>query len=178
MAKPPSKPSDPFEEIAAALPTFDDDAEAQLTLLQQAMRDPPRGAPMDMGRDGEEEMVDPGAWAAQGHIDRRTRLPSNCPIVPLGQGQDGEKCYFLNTLGVIYALAPNAGKGHIDLLFAGRPLYLNWAWPRWSMPKNKHDSPRHQLGSGDRAPGSVRRLRLQRNLRIGRQGARPWRVAR
>src|SRR5581483_10396110 len=30
-----------------------------------------------------------------------------------------------------------AGKGHIDALFAGRPLYLTWAWPRWSMPKTK-----------------------------------------
>lgn len=136
MAKPPRKPSDPFAEIAAALPTFEDDAEAMLTLRQQAMADPIKSAPMNMAPLGEpEDMVEPGDWAEAGFVNRRTGLPTNCPVMPLGQGQDGEKFYFLNTLGVVHVLAPNAGKGHIDALFAGRPLYLSWAWPRWSAPK-------------------------------------------
>lgn len=137
MPKPPSAPpGDPFDEIAASLPTFEDDAQALLTLRQQALRDPPMGIPMDVASAGEpEELIEPGGWTDAGYVNRRTGLPNNCPIVALGQGQDGEHFYFLNTLGTVHTLAPNAGKGHIDALFAGRPLYLNWAWPRWSAPK-------------------------------------------
>lgn len=139
MAKPPVKPSDPLKEIADAFPTFEDDAEAMLTLRQQAMRDPVKGLPMDLGRHGEEEMVDPGAWRETGHVDLKSRLPSNCPVMPLGKSKD--VFWFLNTLGEVHDLQANAGKGHIDALFAGRPAYLNWAWPRWSMPKNKNQRP-------------------------------------
>lgn len=135
MAKPPVNP---LADIAASLPDFDDDAEAMLTLRQQAMRDPIMGGPMDLGEKGEEELVEPGDWSAY-HADRRTGLPMNCPVTPLGQGDNGEKFYFLNTLGAVHVLAPNAGKGHIDALFAGRNAWLPWAWPRWSMPRSKSD---------------------------------------
>ncbi|HEV2530933.1 hypothetical protein [Phenylobacterium sp.] len=131
-----SDPTDPFADIAAALPTFEDDAEAMMSLREQAMRDPLMGAPMDVAGPGEpEEMIEPGGWHTAGYLDRRTGLPSNCPVKSLGQGSDGESFYFLNTLGSVHVLAPNAGKGHIDALFAGRGLYLSWAWPRWSAPK-------------------------------------------
>lgn len=125
--------NDPIAEIGAALPTFEDDAEAMMSLREQAMRDPPMGAPMIVGEDDEarREEIEPGAWLAAGFVDRKTGLPANCPVKALGQSSDGQTFYFLNTLGAVHELAPNAGKGHIDALFAGRPRYLTWAWPRF-----------------------------------------------
>ena len=95
----PAPPLDPFAEIAASLPSFEDDADATLSLRQQAMRDPVRGAPMDLGHEGEEEMIEPGAWSINGHVNRRTGLPTNCPVTPLGKGV--ETFFFLNTLGQV-----------------------------------------------------------------------------
>ncbi len=130
----------PFDEIAAAFPTFEDDAEAVLSLRQQALADAPKGCPMNVAKRGEpEETIEPGQWRGAGFVDRRTGLPQNCPVTPLGTL--GETFYFLNTLGEVHTLAPNAGKGHIDALFKGRPLYLCWAWPQWTMPRNKGESP-------------------------------------
>lgn len=133
MPKPPVS-SDPYETIATALPDFEDDAEATLTLLAQSMRDPPKSVDMNIAGPGEpEEMMRPGAWRLAGFKNRRTNLPANCPVVPLGKNKD--VFFFLNTLGEVHTLAANAGKGHIDALFAGRGLYLCWAWPRWVAPK-------------------------------------------
>ncbi|HUO21701.1 MAG TPA: hypothetical protein VMU59_04230 [Caulobacteraceae bacterium] len=130
----------PLDEVGALLPSFDDDAEAMLTLRQQAMADPPKGCPMNVARRGEpEEMIEPGKWRDQDFVDRRTGLPANSPVMPLGKLKD--VFFFLNTLGEVHELQANAGKGHIDALFAGRPGFLTWAWPRWQMPKNKNDFP-------------------------------------
>ena len=140
MARPP-KSDDPFERIAAGLPDFEDDAVAQATLRAQAAHDPPMGAPMNVARRGQqEELIEPGAWARAGFVDYTTGLPRNCPVTPLGKL--GDQFYFLNTLGEVHLLGPASGKGHWDALFAGRPNYLNWAWPRWTMPRNKSEVPR------------------------------------
>lgn len=132
---------DPLEAIGASLPTFEDDAEAMLTLRQAAMRDPPRGAPMNLAPPHEDEqLVEPGDWKAQGFADHRTGLPLNCPVKPLGTL--GGTFYFLNTLGEVHELKDSAsGKGPVDGLFKGRPMYLEWAWPRWMMPRSKNASP-------------------------------------
>ncbi len=135
-------PADPFEEIAAALDVFEDEA---VSLVQQAVRDPLRGCPMRItspggGQDGEDlvEEIMPGAWRGAGYLDRRTRLPLNCPVVPLGS--NGAAFFFLNTLGQVHVLKDSAsGKGPIDALFQGRPQYLEWAWPRLAAPKHKSD---------------------------------------
>lgn len=131
---------DPFDAIAASFPDFEDDAEAQANLQQQARQDPVKGGDMNIAAPGDpEDMLGPGAWHAAGFINRKTHLPANCPVVPLGKLMD--TFYFLNTLGEVHTLAANAGKGHIDALFAGRSRYLPWAWPQWSMPKNEKQLP-------------------------------------
>lgn len=126
---------DPFEEIAAALPTFEE-AEA-LTLRQLGVRDPLRGAPLWI-RNGDlalpdtddAEPIDPGAWEETGLADRRTGMPPGCPVLPLGK--DGAICYLLDTLGAVAELdAKSSGKGPIGFIFAGRSRYVEWAWPRW-----------------------------------------------
>jgi hypothetical protein len=133
-------PGDPLEAIGASLPTFEDDAEAMLTLRQAAMRDPVRGGPMTLAVNGGEYDVEPGAWKQEGFIDRRTGLPVNCPVKPLGTL--GGTFYFLNTLGEVHELKDSAsGKGPVDGLFKGRPMYLEWAWPRWMMPRSKNADP-------------------------------------
>lgn len=129
MPRPPSKP-DPLAEIAAVFPDFEDDAEAQLSLRAQALADPPMGAPILVGEGEQEEPIEPGRWEDHGYVDRRTGLPPNCPVKPLGKL--GDLFFFLNTLGEVHVLQANAGKGHIDALFAGRPNWLVWAWPRRS----------------------------------------------
>jgi hypothetical protein len=128
----------PFEAIAALIPDFEDDAEALQTLRQQARRDPLRDCPMTVALpSGEELEIDPGRWRGD-YEETRTGLPRNCPVKPLGK--QGTSFFFLNTLGEVHELKDSAsGKGPIDGLFAGRPLYLEWAWPRLAAPKRKGD---------------------------------------
>lgn len=138
MPNPPAK--DPFAAIGAALPDFDDGAAKDLTLREIAKGDPPKGCPMNVARPGDEEaLIWPGKWEAAGFVDYRTGLPANCPVTPLGKLMD--TFFFLDTLGEVHTLAANAGKGHIDALFAGRNRYLLWAWPQWVVPKNPDDPP-------------------------------------
>lgn len=127
-----------IDAIAEALPTFEDDAAAMLSLRAQAALDPPKGCPMKISPGEDAEEIDPAQWRNAGYMDRRTGLPMNCPVTPLGKL--GDVFFFLNTLGEVHTLAANAGKGHIDALFAGRPNYLCWAWPQWSVPRSKEES--------------------------------------
>ena len=141
MARPPKKPDDAFERIAAGLPEFEDDALAMASLRVMAARDPPMGAPMNVARPGEpDNFIEPGGWMFASFVDHRTGLPPNCPVTPLGKL--GDQFFFLNTLGEVHILGPASGKGHWDALFAGRPLYLCWAWPRWQAAKTKTASPK------------------------------------
>ena len=137
MPQPPVQ-SDPLAEIAASLPDFDDDAEALLSLREQGMRDPIMGGAMNVAKVGDDdEYLEPAEWRRAGYLDRRTGLPKNCPVIPLGKNMD--VFFYLNTLGEVHTLAANAGKGHIDALFAGRGRYLPWAWPRLTPPKKEGD---------------------------------------
>ncbi|HYE47295.1 MAG TPA: hypothetical protein VEA44_16140 [Caulobacter sp.] len=132
-----TKPANPFDQVAALIPDFEDDAEALMTLRQAARVDPLRGCPMNVAAKGENEhLIEPGKWRAENFDHPRTGLPLNCPVSPLGKL--GKTFFFLNTLGEVHELTDSAsGKGPIDALFAGRPLYLEWAWPRWAAPKRK-----------------------------------------
>jgi hypothetical protein len=126
---------DKYEQIAATIPRFDDE---QLTLRQLAKRDPVRGAPRDCGvrnEAGEVVWIEPGQWRAL--ADDITDLPPDCPVVALGS--DGDKFFFLNTVGHVHMLKDNAGKGPIDALFQGRGRFVEWAWPRLAAPKKKND---------------------------------------
>jgi hypothetical protein len=129
MARAP-RPVDPFEQMAAAMPDFDE--EVARTLRQLGAMDPPPGAPMDVivTPGGQPEPIAPGDWWKVGARSQRTGLPINCPVTPLGK--DGDTCYFLDTLGAVAGLvASSSGKGPIGYLFAGRSGFLEWAWPRF-----------------------------------------------
>lgn len=132
VRKPPVSP-DPFDAIADALAI--DETELQ-SLREQAALDPIPGCPLtllDQRGLPTGELLEPGDWAD--HVDRRTGLPPNCPILPLGF--DGQTFYFLNTVGQVAVLdAKSSGKGPIDALFAGRSAYLQWAWPRKTQIKD------------------------------------------
>lgn len=132
-SKSASKP-DPFEEIAAALPTFEE--EQALTLRQMGVRDPLPGCPMDVrtgpGED-DVEPVEPGEWRDKGLFERRSGLPLGCPVIPLGK--DGATCYLLDTMGGVAELdAKSSGKGPIGFIFAGRSAWLEWCCPRRGRP--------------------------------------------
>lgn len=145
-----------IDAIANALPTFEDEDDnvRDLTLRQQAMLDPPMGAPMNLAAKGDpEEMVEPACWRDQ-HLNLRTGLPINCPVTPLGKlaTLSGTTYFFLDTLGEVAVLAENAGKGNIASLFSGRPMYLPWAWPRiakagkgWAVKGWEADEARNDL---------------------------------
>lgn len=145
-----------IDAIANALPTFEDEDEnfRDLTLRQQAMLDPIMGGPMNLGAKGDpEELIEPGRWRDH-HLNFKTGLPSNCPVIPLGKlaTLSGTTYFFLDTLGEVAVLAENAGKGNIASLFSGRPLYLPWAWPRiakagggWAVKGWEADEARNDL---------------------------------
>lgn len=125
-----------IDAIANALPTFEeeDDAALTLTLRQQAMLDPVPGGDMNMAPKHEEEQpCGPGQWRDM-WASYKTGLPLNCPVTPLGKlaTLSGTTYFYLDTLGEVAVLAENAGKGHITSLFSGRPRYLEWAWPRFA----------------------------------------------
>lgn len=136
MARGPHPVPDTFEQIAAALPTFEE--QEALTLRQMGMADPIPGAPMMIQRapGADEEPMEPGAWEREGYKDSRNGLPPNCPVIPLGK--DGAVCYLLDTMGAVAELdARSSGKGPIGYIFGGRSRYLEWAWPRFGRkPKN------------------------------------------
>ena len=135
MARAPRKP-DPFEVIAAALPSFDE-AEAA-TLRQKGMRDPLPGCPLmvQLLPGAEPTAIEPGVWHGQGLADTISGLPPQCPVSPLGK--DGMTCYLLDTMGAVAELdAKSSGKGPIGAIFGGRSRYLEWAWPRWSKGSEK-----------------------------------------
>jgi hypothetical protein len=148
--------NDPISAIGAALPSFEeeDDAALTLTLRQQAMLDPMMGAPMNLAAKGDpEEMVEPGHWHDM-HLSFKTGLPANCPVTPLGKlaTLSGTTYFFLDTLGEVAVLSENAGKGNIASLFSGRPMYLPWAWPRiakqgkgWTVKGWEADEARNDL---------------------------------
>lgn len=130
MTRGPRPVPDPFEAIAAALPTFEE--EQELTLRQMGARDPLASCPMEvqMHPGGDPEPVEPGEWRNVGYVDHKTGLPPNCPVVPLGK--DGSICYFLDTMGAVAELdARSSGKGPIGYMFAGRSRWLEWAFPRF-----------------------------------------------
>lgn len=148
--------NDPISAIGAALPTFEeeDDFERRLSLRQQAMLDPPMGAPMNLAARGDpEDLVECGGWRDR-HLDFKTGLPMNCPVTPLGKlaTLSGTTYFFLDTLGEVAVLNENAGKGNIASLFSGRPMYLPWAWPRiakagkgWAVKGWEADEARNDL---------------------------------
>lgn len=107
-----------------------------VSLRAMARRDPPRGCPMDI----EGAQIEPGRW--RDHFAApATGLPTNCPIQALGK--EGSNYYFLDTLGAVYVIqAKGSGKGEIDSLFAGRPLFLEWAWPRWVASRKADEPPK------------------------------------
>jgi hypothetical protein len=49
--------------------------------------------------------IEPGQWRG-GYMEGLTRLPKNCPVVPLGKL--GATFYFLNTLGEVHELKDSA----------------------------------------------------------------------
>ena len=119
-----------LDDIAAALPTFEEAEQA--SLRQKGMRDPLPGCPLMVQRHpgAEPEEIDPGAWRGQGLAQPVSGLPPDCPVTPLGK--DGATCYLLDTMGAVAELdAKSSGKGPIGYIFAGRSRYLEWAFPRF-----------------------------------------------
>lgn len=69
----------------------------------------------------------PGAW-----LPNRLGLPDDCPVKPLGV--DGQKFWFLDTIGQLQCLAAkDFGQKALTALFMGRHHYLYWGWPRYNM---------------------------------------------
>lgn len=131
--------------IAAAFGEFDEEREREETLLEQALHDPLPGLPMkcQLLPGGELEDVYPGQWQGVRFVDALTRLPRNCPVIPLGREKD--TFFFLDVNGSVAELdAKSSGKGPIGSLFAGRSGFLEWAWPRWS--KGTKDNPSTVIG--------------------------------
>lgn len=59
------------------------------------------------------------------------RLPPACPVTPLGV--DGKVSFFIDSLGQLIPVASGEwGKKILLQLFASRPNYLQWAWPRFN----------------------------------------------
>lgn len=86
-------------------------------------------------------MAQPGDQAPFGGRDDddeldRPRVPSACPVKPLGVGIDGQTCWYLNVLGQLVPLGPrDHGKNNLHVLFAPKTHLLSKYWPRWSEPK-------------------------------------------
>lgn len=79
--------------------------------------DPPVGYPRDNVR--------PGEWREGGKLG----LPPGCPVQVLGM--DGDVLNVVDALGQLAAVPPSGfGINMAQRLFAGRGLYLAWAWPR------------------------------------------------
>lgn len=69
----------------------------------------------------------PGQWPGA----PASRLPPDCPVTPLGL--DGKVCYFIDSMGQLIPVAASEwGKKILIQLFALRPNYLYWAWPRFN----------------------------------------------
>ncbi|HOV05548.1 MAG TPA: hypothetical protein PLG99_14170, partial [Kaistiaceae bacterium] len=101
-------------EAAAAII---DGAWERIADRRRQLADPKIGEP----RDG----VMPGQWQPD-----ETGLPPDCPIQVLGR--NGMVTYIVDVLGQLCELKPSdANKKTFIAIFAGRDLYLHWAWPRW-----------------------------------------------
>ncbi|BBF79908.1 hypothetical protein [Asticcacaulis excentricus] len=142
---PPKKRGRPSnaEKMRAALILDDEDDIAFETVKQAARNDPVMGAPMRfVNANGDEEFVPPGEWmrdewAHLDIVDPETNLPRNMPVEILGMDAKGLTTYVINTKGMVVTLPPNAGKGHFDLVFAGRSNYLTWLFPRYNKKGTK-----------------------------------------
>lgn len=85
-----------------------------------------RSEPLDPPSDQERDGMAPGGWPGY----PVSKLPPNCPVIPLGK--DGDRTYFVDTLGQLRTVDVNKwGKKILLDLFADQPNYLQWAWPRW-----------------------------------------------
>ncbi|HEY1447498.1 MAG TPA: hypothetical protein VGF33_03100 [Caulobacteraceae bacterium] len=130
MAQPPKKPPD-LKVIAGHLPEFEDGGDDK-TLMEQSLGDPPRGCDRRVMQNAGADPVlcPPGQWEMQRLFNSQTRLPLDCPVIPLGK--DAERTYYLDTLGAVAIIEnKSSGKGPIDAIFGGRSGYLDWAWPRF-----------------------------------------------
>lgn len=92
-------------------------ARNRAALEEKRIADPPIGRP----RDG----VMPGEWRSDGYLG----LPPDCPVQVLGM--DGNVLFVVDAVGQLIGLKPSeTGIAPVQQLFAGRDLYLHWAWPR------------------------------------------------
>ncbi len=88
-------------------------------------RQPALDPPPEIERDGIRAGLWPGAPVE--------RMPPDCPVIPLGI--DGKRSWFVDSAGQLIGVdASEWGKKILTQLFALRPNYLYWAWPRWSQP--------------------------------------------
>lgn len=98
--------------------------DARLEVLARLGRsvDPPPGMPYTPR--GSDMPVDAGGWEPDS-----IGLPPDCPVEPLGMGEG--VVWFLDTIGRHVAIPSGSlNQGTIRALFAGRPNYLMWAWPK------------------------------------------------
>lgn len=92
-------------------------ARNRAALEEKRIADPAVGE----ARDG----VMPGEWRSKGYLG----LPPDCPVQVLGM--DGDILFVVDALGQLAAVPPSGfGINMLQRLFAGRDLYLYWAWPR------------------------------------------------
>ncbi len=64
------------------------------------------------------------------------KLPPGCPVVPLGLL--GKLSYYVDTSGQLIDVGAGEWSKKLLLhLFAGHHNYLEWAWPKWSVPNDK-----------------------------------------
>lgn len=61
-------------------------------------------------------------------------LPPDCPVTPIGK--DGTVSYFIDSLDQLRGVASKDWNGNAIVdLFAMRPHFVSWAWPKWSEGK-------------------------------------------
>lgn len=101
-----------LDAVAAALK----DAAADEKLVSIGRGDPPPGGALDG--------IEPGRWTPD-----EWGLPTGCPVLPLGT--DSGVYFFLDTIGQLRALKESEfGQAGLNSLFAGRHLWLYWAFPK------------------------------------------------
>lgn len=101
-----------LDAVAAALK----DAEGDDALLMIGRDDPSPGGKVDG--------IEPGEWRPDEY-----GLPPGCPVLPLGT--DNGVYFFLDTIGQLRSLKESEfGQAGLNSLFAGRHLWLYWAFPK------------------------------------------------
>lgn len=101
-----------IDDVAAALK----DAAATDRMMAIGQDDPPPGGKIDG--------IEPGRWTPD-----EWGLPPGCPVLPLGT--DNGVYFFLDTIGQLRALKESEfGQAGLNSLFAGRHLWLYWAFPK------------------------------------------------